>query len=60
VAGTDAGSVIAVEVFIKQNVVSPLGIGLKLLRFSIYRPAARAIAQEDTDQPLAELMCYFK
>jgi hypothetical protein len=48
VAGTDAGSIIAVEVFIKQNVVSPVGIGLKLLRTSIYRSAARAIAQEDT------------
>src|SRR5262249_30518335 len=47
VAGSKARPIVAVEIFVKQDVIFPLWIGLKFLRTSVHRPPARAISQKD-------------
>src|SRR5215475_12078680 len=59
-ARSQAGSVITVEVFVEQEVVSPVRIGLKFLRAAINRPAARPITEKDPDQSLTDFMGHFK
>jgi hypothetical protein len=46
VTGSNAGSVVAVEVFVEQDVVLPIGVGLEFFRCSIDRAATVAIGQE--------------
>ena len=41
-AGAQPGPVVAVEVFVEEDVVAPVGIGLELFRASIYRALAAA------------------
>ena len=57
-AGTEAGAVVAVEIFIKQHEVTPVGVLLKLLRPSVYGPAPVRITQEETRQPTRQLFGY--
>src|SRR5438445_13884797 len=52
VACADARAVVAVKIFVKENQVSPMGIGLESLRAAIERPPAVAGAQEDSGQPM--------
>ena len=52
VACADARAVVAVKIFVKENEVSPVGIGLESLRAAIERPPAVAGAQEDSGQPM--------
>src|SRR5262245_16796589 len=47
VAGSEARAIVAVEIFIEQDVIFPLWIGLKFLRTSIHRPPARPVSQKD-------------
>src|SRR5262245_7828918 len=39
VAGSESGAVITVKVFVEQNVVAPVGVGLELLGAAKHRPA---------------------
>ena len=41
-AGAQPGTVVAVEVFVEEDVVAPVGIGLEFLRAAIDRSAGRA------------------
>ena len=41
VAGSQTRAVVSVEIFVEQDVILPLRIGLKFLRASVHRPPAR-------------------
>ena len=47
VAGSKARTIVALEIFVEQDVIFPLRIGLKFLRTSIHRPPARPVSQKD-------------
>ena len=47
VAGADAGAVVAVEIFVEQQTVAPVGIFLEFLGAAEHRPPAGFVAQED-------------
>jgi hypothetical protein len=57
-AGTEAGAVVAMEVFIKQREVTPVGVLLKRLRPPIYGPVSVRTTQEETRQPTRQLCGY--
>jgi hypothetical protein len=44
VTGADAGAVIAVEIFVEQDQITPMRIVLKRLRTAVDRPAAVGVA----------------
>src|SRR5689334_18742724 len=50
-AGADAGAIVAMEVFVEQDQISPVGIVLEFLCTAIHRAAAGCIALERLDQP---------
>ena len=54
-AGTKAGAVVAVKIFIKQHEITPVRVLLKLLRPSVHGSAPVRITQEDTRQPTRQL-----
>src|SRR5215831_19998873 len=54
-AGTKAGTVIAVEIFVKQYEVTPVWVLLEHLRLAIYGPAPVRVTQEETRQPTRQL-----
>src|SRR6516225_11401240 len=56
VAGADAGAVVAVEIFIEQQVVAPMGIALKLVGAAKDRAAACLVAQKDPCQAIGDLL----
>ncbi len=58
-AGSDAGSVVAVKVFMKGNEIAPVGIGLKLLRAAENRLAAVAAAEKDARESLRDFTSDF-
>ena len=39
-AGTDTRAIVAMEIFIEQNKVAPVRIGLKFFRAAVHRPAS--------------------
>ena len=47
VAGSKARAIVTVEIFVEQDVIFPLRIGLKFLRASVHGPPARPISQKD-------------
>ncbi len=47
VAGTQSGAVVAVEIFVEKDQVSPVGIALEFLRAAVDRPLAVFVLQED-------------
>ena len=51
VACADAGPVVAVEVFVKERMIPPVGIVAKLLGTAEDRSLAGGIEEEDADQP---------
>src|SRR5580704_479022 len=55
-ASSQAGAVIAVEIFVEQNVILPLRIGLELLRTSKHWPLTRPIPQENPLQSIRYFM----
>ena len=55
-AGAEPRAVVAVEVFVEQDVVAPVGIGLELLRAAVHRPPAVLVAQEDPREPVGDLL----
>jgi hypothetical protein len=56
VAGTYAGSIVTVEVFIEQQMILPMGVVLEDLLTSKDRPEALCITREDGRQPVRELL----
>src|SRR5262245_25444010 len=57
-AGTKAGAGVAVEIFIKQQEVTPVRVLLKRLRPAVDGPAPMRITQEETRQPPRQLLGY--
>jgi hypothetical protein len=58
VAGAEAGPVIAVEVFVKQQAIAPMRIFLKLSGSSIDGAAAIFVSQEDVSQSARDLLAF--
>src|SRR5271170_2636076 len=54
VAGAEARAIVTVEMLVEQDGIAPMRIVLKLLRAAEDRPASRAIALENSDQPLGD------
>src|SRR5215469_7759158 len=46
-AGSQARTIVAVEIFVEEDVVAPVRILLELLRCSVHRPLAVRIAREE-------------
>ena len=59
-AGAQPGAVVAVEVFVEQDVIAPVGIGLELLRAAVDRTPAMLIAQEDPGEPVGDLLAHLE
>src|SRR5215469_8125217 len=59
-ACSQARTVIAVKIFVKEDVVAPVRILLELLRCSVNRPLAVRIAQEDTRSAPSDLLSHFE
>src|SRR5262249_1710393 len=49
-------AVIAMEVFMEQNVVAPVRVGLELLGAAVDRPRAFFVTQEDAGEPVGDLL----
>ena len=56
VAGAEAGAVVAVEVLVEEQVVAPVRIVLERRLAAEHRAAALAVAREEADQALRELV----
>src|SRR5690349_18471508 len=56
VSGTDAATVMAVDVFVEENVISETRVRLQLLVVCEDGPAACAIAEEQARQPRRQLV----
>src|SRR5262245_44755 len=55
VAGAKARAIVTVEIFVEQDVILPLRIGLKFLCTAVHRPPARPIAQKDPGEPMGDV-----
>src|SRR5690242_12439403 len=58
--GSEARSIVAMEVLVEEKMVSPMGILLELLRAPVHRPAAARIPQERRGQPLFDFLGYLE
>src|SRR5689334_23128117 len=56
VAGADAGAVVAVEVFVKENVVAPVGIVLELARAAIDGSMPVLVFEEDVAKATGDFL----
>ena len=56
VARAQPCAVVAVEVFVEEDVVAPVGIGLELLRAAVHGTPAVLVAQEDPGEPIGDLL----
>ena len=54
-AGANAGAVVAMEVFVKQNEVAPVRVGLKLLGAAIQRALAVRSTMKNSEDPTGYL-----
>lgn len=59
-AGAQSRPVVAVEIFVKEDVIAPMGIGLELLCAAVYRTPAALIAQEDPSEPVGDLLAHLE
>src|SRR5271155_1537716 len=59
-ASTESRTVVAVEVFVEQNVIAPMGIRLKFLGTTVHRPPSVLIAQKDSAKPAGYFVAHFK
>src|SRR5262249_55865026 len=50
-AGAQPGTVVAVEVFVEKDAITPMRVGLELPRSAIYRPPSPFIRKKDARQP---------
>src|SRR5271170_1763965 len=53
-----SGTGVAVEVFVKENQVSPMRVCLELLQFAEYRATALFVTQKDVCHPARQLPRY--
>src|SRR5262249_46690539 len=60
VTGPQAGPVVPVEVFVEQDVVAPVGIGLELLGSAVHGSPALLVAKEDAREPVGDLLGHFE
>jgi hypothetical protein len=58
--GAQAGAVVAVEVLIEQQIITPVGIGLEFGRASIDREPAVFIPEKDAGETVGNLLGYFE
>src|SRR5438552_18833258 len=58
-AGSDAGSVIAVEIFMEEQELVPLRVTLEFFVGAKDRTAAFAVLQEDRDEPFRQIQRHF-
>src|SRR6516162_3247311 len=56
-AGADAGPVVAVKVFVEQQMVTPIGIALKFFGAAKNRAPTGFVAQKDPRQAIGDLLC---
>jgi hypothetical protein len=56
----NSGSLVAVEILVEQDVVTPIAVGLELFRSTINRPTSTVIPEENLSQPLDELLHYLE
>src|SRR5689334_13446682 len=54
--GSQAGTVVAVKVFMEQDVVTPVGIVLQAFLDAVIRTVTGIIAAEQLDQPLRKFI----
>ena len=54
-ACTDPGAVVAMKIFVKQQVVPPVRISLKQLRRTEHGTPSVVVAKEDADEPPGQL-----
>src|SRR6516164_3332475 len=59
-ARTDAGAVVPMEIFIEQQIVSPVRIALKFFGTAENRPPAVCVAQENAGQAIGEFARYLE
>src|SRR5215469_16889032 len=52
--GADASAVVAMEIFVEQQVIPPVVIVLELRSAAEHRPPARLVAQKDPSQPIGD------
>jgi len=53
--GPDTGTIIAVKIFVKQQVVTPTGVVLKFRGTAKHRPTTGVVAQKETGKPVGNL-----
>jgi len=53
-AGAHPGSVVAVELFVEEDVITPMWIVLEPPRASVHRTLAVLVAQEDPAQAIGD------
>jgi len=56
IARAESRTIVAVEVFVEQNVIAPMRVGLKLLGTSVYRTATQVVAQKGRVKPTTDLL----
>src|SRR5262245_29271388 len=59
-AGPRSGAVITMKVLIEEEVVAPMGVGLKLLGPPVDGPATAFITQKDAREPRCDLTGYLE
>src|ERR1700722_1770977 len=60
VTGPEAGAVVTVKVFVKQDQVAPVRIVLEFFRSPVNRPFAMRIAQERASEASLDLVSHFE
>jgi hypothetical protein len=60
VTGSKARAVVSMEVFVEEDVVLPVRIGLEFLRTAVHGAAARLISQEYALQAIGDFACNFE
>src|SRR5262245_47923192 len=58
VAGAKSGPIVSVKVLVKQDVVAPVWVCLKLVRATVHWPSARLVSQKDICESATDLLGY--
>src|ERR1700747_1364826 len=59
-AGAEARAIVAVEVFVEQDVVIPVRVFLKRLRSAVNRAQSAGITEENARKPASNFLCDFE
>jgi hypothetical protein len=60
VTGAETGAVVAMEIFVEQQMIAPVRIALELLGAPEYRPTAALVTQKDPGQAIGDFVRDFK